>query len=579
MSRTADRSRSGARGGPFGAVPPALALAAVLATPSPDRPPLSHEPVVWHADDRRDVPMPQSREVGVAKDAIREIFFRPVARATHPGRLVRSVGALFGGEAPRPAANVNRLDEVPSSSWFTNRIGLFPFSPTRAARGPGTGTGPDRGGPWTVVAAKTEGVTAGFTILDPRGKRYLIKFDPPGYSGIQSAAGVIAGRILYAAGYNVPDDAVVFFRRDRLRVGPSVTIPGDQGPRPMTEADLTSLLAGITREEDGTWRALASEILPGRALGPFDWQGTRDDDPNDRVNHEDRRELRGYRVFASWICHFDTKQLNSLDVWVEEDGRRFVEHYFIDFASTFGTGFASTLGAGPRRLSRKYCFEYTLDGGSMWRRLWGLGFVTDDWRSLERPTHLEEIGYYESEIFDPMDFQPYQGNGAFAKLTRRDGYWAAKIISAFTDQHLEAIVAEGKYREPGAARYLVRTLAERRDLLARAWFDRVPPLDFFFVEGGRLRFHDLGVERGLYPASRTRYRVRTASVDEDRKGWGWSEALELRGRSVPLPEAGTGEDPRGFVAAELRVSRGEGWSDPVTVYVSRRSGEVVGLDR
>ena len=40
------------------------------------------------------------------------------------------------------AGNVNTIDEVPDSSWFTNRIGARPVSIDEAVRGPLTGDGP-----------------------------------------------------------------------------------------------------------------------------------------------------------------------------------------------------------------------------------------------------------------------------------------------------------------------------------------------------------------------------------------------------------------------------------------------------
>jgi len=231
------------------------------------------------------------------------------------------VGSLFGGDHVRPAENVNSLDEVPNSTWFTNRIGLFPVTSEDAARGPSTGTGPDRRGAWTVVGAKTEGITPGFTIRDAVGDRYLIKFDPPGYIGMTIAAGVISGRILHTAGYNVTEDFVVSFRREDLVVGDDVEIDlADDVSRTMTEADLEEILESVEASPDGSWRAVASKFLSGTNVGPFDWRGTRNDDLNDRIDHEDRRELRGFRIFSAWLCHFDTKQGNTLDMYVEENG-------------------------------------------------------------------------------------------------------------------------------------------------------------------------------------------------------------------------------------------------------------------
>jgi hypothetical protein len=548
----------------------ACALAAAAAAPH-----LVDAPVVWHEDDRRDIPQPVPRDPNVVATAVDETFFRGLGRLLNPVRLLRTFGTTLGGQPAHPAANPNALDEVPSSSWFTNRIGLFSLTPAEAARGPFPGGEPDTTAPLIVSSAKTAGVTPGFNVRDRRGNRYVIKFDPPGYPGMTSAADVITARILYAAGYNTPHDAIIRLRRDQLLVGEGVQFTTEDGEeRVMTDADLDAILERVEHSPDGTWRALASRFLDGSDIGPFDWRGRRKDDPNDRVNHEDRRELRGFRMFAAWLCHYDTKQGNTLDMFVEQDGRHFVRHYFIDFASTLGAG---ALGPIPTA-----CHEYSVDIGLTLGRTLALGLWQDPWRRIERPAGLAEIGIFQSESFHPMAFRPLEPNAAFANFTDRDGYWAAKIISAFSDAHLAALVAEGQYDDPAAAEWMVRVLGERRDAIARYFFDRIPPLDFFIADGSTLRFRDLGAERGVYPALAARYRYRVGDAAADgRIAWRgpWTETAET---TLEL-WSGTGASSEGlaaeFVAAEVQVHRGIRWSPGVRVYAATASGRVVRLDR
>ncbi len=548
----------------------ACLVAAVRAAPY-----LADVPVVWHADDRRDIPQPTPRDPNVVASAVDATFFRPLGRLLNPARLIRKFGTTLGGQPAHPAANVNALDEIPSSSWFTNRIGLFPLAPKDASRGPLPGGEPDTSGLLTVISAKTEGVTPGFNVRDPSGNRFVIKFDPPGYPGMTTAAGVITGRVLHAAGYNVPHDAIVQLRREQLIVGPDVQITMEDGTRrKMTDADLDSILTRVERSPNGTWRALASRFLSGADLGPFDWRGRRKDDPNDRVDHQDRRELRGFRMLAAWLCHYDTKQGNTLDMYVEEDGRRFVRHYFIDFASTLGAG---ALGPVPTA-----CWEYSVDVGMSLGRALALGLWQDPWRRIDRPSGLEEIGRFQAETFHPVAFRPIEPNAAYANFTDRDGYWAAKIISAFTDAHLATLVAEGQYHDPAAAAWMVRTLAARRDQIARYFFERIPPLDFFRTDGRVLEFTDLGTLRGLYPEARTRYRYRVGDATPNgRITWrhGWIETVD---RTLDVRERDEGQGPAvytGFVAVELEVHRGVRWSDAVQVFIAAGSGRLVRVER
>ena len=182
-----------------------------------------------------------------------------------------------------------------------------------------------------------------------------------------------------------------------------------------------------------------------------------------------------------------------------------------------------------------------------------------------------------------MAFKPLEPNTAFANFTNRDGYWAAKIISAFTDAHIEAAVAEGKYPDPEAARYISRTLAERRDKIARYFFDRVSPLDFFRYEDGILQFHDLGAERGIYPGQTPRYRYRVAAVTPERDRAGRTGWIETAQRAIDIVGSGTLEatspSEYPFVQVELQANFGERWIQSVTVYAARASGLVVEVDR
>ena len=77
-----------------------------------------------------------------------------------------------------PAVNVNTMNEVPDSSWFTNRIGRRAMAVDEIVRGPNsmdTVVVDD----WPIVRDKTSGITPGYRVTDPSGRLYQIKFDPP----------------------------------------------------------------------------------------------------------------------------------------------------------------------------------------------------------------------------------------------------------------------------------------------------------------------------------------------------------------------------------------------------------------
>src|SRR5262249_42211267 len=197
------------------------------------------------------------------------------------------------GEPAGPRAqNVNTIDEVPDSSWFTNRILARPVSIEEAVRGATTGNGPAPG-TWTVIRRKSEGAAPGFTIRDSAGETWFVALDPKSNPEGATAAGVIASRIFWALGYFQAEYYISGFRREQLVIDPKATFERpSKRLRPMRLNDLDPVLNRSAQRSDGTYRVMASRLLPGKILGGFKYYGTRPDDPNDIVPHEHRRELR-----------------------------------------------------------------------------------------------------------------------------------------------------------------------------------------------------------------------------------------------------------------------------------------------
>ena len=127
---------------------------------------------------------------------------------------------IRGGKVASPgrAQNVNTVDEVPDSSWFTNRAGTRALTAADIANGPDTSAGPAAGA-WTVTSSKSDGVTPGFTIKDAKGQRWFLKFDPPGYRGMATGTEVAVTKLMWALGYNVPENHIAYLRREQLVVG------------------------------------------------------------------------------------------------------------------------------------------------------------------------------------------------------------------------------------------------------------------------------------------------------------------------------------------------------------------------
>ena len=275
---------------------------------------------------------PEERNLSYYWDGFEQTV-RPLTRACDPPTLILR---LTGN--PREAANVDASDQVRlPSTWWQPRVGYRPITVADMLAGPGPGTGPAPG-KWMIVKAKTRGVSPGVQIKDSQGVRFSIKFDVPRYPELTTGAEVVATYLYWAAGYNVPDNAVVTFRREDLEIDPKAKLDDPlKGKIPMTSEYLDALLAKVARNGDGSYRAVASRFLAGQPLGEFKYSGVRRDDSEDMIPHQHRRELRGLWTINSWIHHDDCSSRNTLDMWVSEGGRSFVRHHLSDFNGTLGS--------------------------------------------------------------------------------------------------------------------------------------------------------------------------------------------------------------------------------------------------
>jgi hypothetical protein len=468
--------------------------------------------------------------------------------------------------AAQPALDVNTLGEVPDNAWYTNRHAFHRMSIEELQRGPGNTTPPSPDGAWRIVGAKSDGVTPGFVIEDGNKNRYLLKFDPPDYPELCSAADVIGSKFFYALGYFTPENYVVHFRLEDLAIPAGATWRDSTGRKhPLTMQTISELLKPQPKDSGGKYRAVASRWVEGQAVGPFNYNGTRSDDPNDTIAHEDRRVLRGLRVFASWLNHQDTRSINSMDTLVTADGRQFLKHYLIDFGSILGS-------AGYARKEPWMGHQYAIARPEAAVQMVTFGFYLPVWVRSSYP-RLTGVGLFNARSFDPLKWKGSYPNPAFLKMDLADAFWAAKQVAAFTDAEIRAIVQTGEFSDPRAADWIIDCLIQRRDKIAEAWFGKVLPLDNFHVAEGKLAFDDLseyaaGMQLG--------YEISWASFDN-------SQGVATKipgavGRKLPATE-GSIE----YLAATIADASGADTNcpNPVTVYLRRSANgfQVVGIDR
>ena len=517
-----------------------LLIAACSTAPRVPPARFANAPAVAAVNDRRDVPH-KPRERLFLDD-----LYHFDGVATH--RWTRAMEL----HPPSRSLGVNALDEVPDSTWFTNRIGVHDMSVADVLAGPNHLDTPEHHKPWTVKSTKTGGAELGFVFEDARGEKFLLKFDSPGVPEQETGAHVIVQRILWAFGYNVPEDYLVHFRTDDLVLAPNAYVRDSEvdSPRRLTREELERRLARTESDGPGSYRAIASHWLPGKPLGGHPAEGVRADDPNDRIAHERRRELRGLYALAGWIDHVDMQEGNFLDMWITDPGdprRHYVKHYLIDFGKSLGV--MASAANDPRR-----SFEYWLDWAQMGRSLVSAGAYRRAWEARRVP-ELRGVGLYDAHSFDPGHWRP--ASAGYVPLTtvdRYDAFWATKILIRFTREQLHALVLSAQYSDPRATEYLTDTLVARQRATAAYWFDRVNPLDRFTVEHGTVCFDDLALRYGI-TSEPTAYQVTSFDRDGNQLATG-RFATGFGGHTCtgPLTFA-TGNDRDAYTIVELKTLR------------------------
>lgn len=406
---------------------------------------------------------PLPYESPFAWDGADQILFRPLTR-------------VFAVDPAGESVNVDAFDEVVDSAWFTNRMGTLPFGLDDVTRGfcdtqlDGAAA---KDGEWPIDQGKPNGANPGFRVNVKGLGKFMLKSDPAGEGERATGATAIASRLYYALGWFAPCDSVVYFKPSALALQPGLEVTDNSGvTKKFDEPMLAKILAGAQHRGELV-RMVASKWLPGRTLGPFTYSGKRGDDPNDVIDHEDRRDLRGARVVAAWLNHFDSREQNSMDTWMSVDpknadaGPGYIRHWYIDLGDCFGSQW--TEDQISRRLGHSYYFDLAHVGQDF------ITFGALD-RPWERAMKSGTFGYFSARDFVPDDWHGGYPNPAFGRMSERDGAWGARKIARFRDDLIAAAVRVGNYTLAEDTEYLTKTLITRRDIILTRYLKNLSPI-------------------------------------------------------------------------------------------------------
>lgn len=437
-------------------------------------------------------------------DGLNSLLFRPL---TEHLRVLKSDEAV----------NVNSLDEVPDSAWFTNRLGKRAMTEEELRLGacrPEELLDPDHDpdGSWVIHKGKSAGQTPGFRIKVAGKGEFMIKaenaYDQPEREG---AASMIGSAVLHAAGYYVPCEQIVYVRPSLFKLTPGLKAKSNWGDESdFDQKALEAIFKKSTKRGD-LLRFGVSTWLSGHALGPARFEGTRGDDPNDVIPHEDRREIRAMRVLAAWLNRFDAREANSLDIWLTDkkgappdSSPGHVIHYQLDTSETLG----SWLDLGDE-IATRLGHGYMLDFGQIGADFISLGAISRPWDTVQLTPKREIFGFFDVEHFSPEHWKPEYSNAAFIRMTERDGAWMARILSGLSPELVRALAKMGKFTDPGNTEYLTGLLEGRLKRIMERYLTRLSPIGDVRVEKDELCGVDFAERRSVRPAAQFHYSART----------------------------------------------------------------------
>jgi len=186
------------------------------------------------------------------------------------------------------------------------------------------------------------------------------------------------------------------------------------------------------------------------------------------------------------------------------------------------------------------------------------------------------------ETFDVEAFRTNRKGPAHKRMTDRDAYWGAKVVTSFSDAQIAAVVDAAELNADDAA-YIGRALRVRRDVIGRRYLTAMtaveaPAVVLTSVTGGApaVCFDDLAIARGYAEAPRVRYHVQITD-DRGRRLLDGMAAAQGARTCVAAPAIAGGYRVMA-IAAELAGADGK-WRAAKISRIHVAGGRVVGLER
>jgi hypothetical protein len=205
--------------------------------------------------------------------------------------------------------------------------------------------------------------------------------------------------------------------------------------------------------------------------------------------------------------------------------------------------------------------------------------------TIKYPHVPKSVGRLEAERFDPLKWKPEYPNPAFENMRPDDAFWAARIVSKFSDEAIRAVVEKAAYSDPAATDYMTKTIIARRDKVVAAWINQVcPVVDAALSADGTLTFANAAGD-GKAATPPERYELKWFTFDnttDQRTPVG--EPVTASSGSARAPDGMVSSAFVGVSVTAVNAAQ-PGWATPSTFFFRRgRSGTsgdwmLVGVER
>ena len=379
-------------------------------------------------------------------------------RAREPGRVRRApwdIGLFYdlsttcssrrgASRRTRARGNINTIDEVPDSSWFTNRIGARPLPVEELLRGPNLGRAAGRGAldrhPREVAGVRRRASPR----RDANGETWFLSFDPPSNPEGATGAMAVANEIFWALGYNQVETFITTVDPAQIDIDPAATMRRPSGERtPLTRDDLDEVFERARRKPGRHYRAAAGAPAAGQGPRRLPLRG-----------HAARRPQRHRPARASSRAA-RAARVRRVDEPDRHEGRQHARHA----GHRKRPRHRQALPAG-RRLDVRHRRQRPARVGR------GLRVFLPGRRVAQAAVHVRlgpepvadgaiiteypSIGRFEGDKFDPLTWKPHAPTAAYLEMRADDAFWAARRVMAFDDEMIRAVVKTGEYSDPAA---------------------------------------------------------------------------------------------------------------------------------